>query len=58
MTLYLMVGLHDRRDLLRRLGQHSTGKGCLYLKSLEGVDMKTLEELIRYSMRRLKKVFV
>jgi len=28
------------------LGKHSTGKGCLYIKTLSDVDQKVLRELI------------
>ena len=33
-------------DLLYRLGPHTTGKGCLYLKRLDDVDREVLAELI------------
>ena len=56
MTLYLMAGLHGRKDLLQRLGKHSTGKGCLYLATLEGVDVKALEELIGHAVQELKEL--
>jgi hypothetical protein len=45
-VLYLWAGLHRFDDLIERLGPHSAGKGCLYLKSLDGVDMKVLERLL------------
>jgi predicted GIY-YIG superfamily endonuclease len=32
--------------LLARLGKHTTGKGCLYIKKLADVDLKVLESLI------------
>jgi hypothetical protein len=32
--------------LLAKLGKHTTGKGCLYIKKLAGVDMKVLETLV------------
>ena len=37
-TLYLSGGVELYADLLERLGKHSTGKGCLYLKRLSDVD--------------------
>lgn len=45
-VVYLWAGLHRFEDLLGRLGPHTTGKGCLYLKRLDGVDMKVLERLL------------
>ncbi len=32
------------------LGRHSTGKGCLYLRSLDGVDLAVLRELVAASV--------
>jgi len=35
--------------LFARLGPHTTGKACLYIKRLDKVDMAVLEELMRLS---------
>ena len=32
--------------LLAKLGKHTTGKGCLYIKKLADVDQKVLKDLI------------
>ena len=45
LTLYLTTGFAMRGDLLARLGKHSVGKGCLYVKRLADVDMAVLEAL-------------
>ena len=34
------------------LGPHTTGKGCLYLKSLDGIDLAVLETLVRAAWDR------
>src|SRR4030042_7060458 len=47
LTLYLMSSFERFARLLARLGKHRTGKGCLYLKSLEDIQLTVLEELIR-----------
>jgi hypothetical protein len=39
----------EREALLARLGKHSIGKGCLYIKKLADVDMVVLEALVRAS---------
>jgi hypothetical protein len=49
LTLYLTTGFDMREDLLSKLGKHTTGKGCLYIKDLDDVDITVLEELIRVS---------
>ncbi len=49
LVLYLKGGYDTPQGqaVLRRLGKHKTGKGCLYLKRLSDVDMGALEEMIR-----------
>jgi hypothetical protein len=46
LTLYGLTYYGTNTDLLERLGPHSTGKGCLYLKSLDEVDREVLVELV------------
>ena len=52
-TVYLMDGFEERRDLLARLGPHSTGRSCLYLKRLSDVDLDVLRELVADSVRHV-----
>lgn len=54
-TLYIMPGYQDYGAILNRLGPHKLGKSCLYLKNLEGIDLKCLRELIETGLRDLKK---
>jgi hypothetical protein len=51
LTLYLNLGSgwEENSDLLARLGKHTLGKGCLYIKRLSDVDPAVLRELIRRS---------
>ena len=53
MTIYLMGNYVNRQaeadDLFARLGKHTTGKSCLYIKKLADVDMTVLERLVRLS---------
>jgi len=47
LTIY---GVHDDNapdERLSRLGKHTVGKGCLYVKRLADVDAGVLEELVR-----------
>lgn len=46
LAIYLMGGLGAHGALLRALGPHKVGGGCLYIKQLEGVDTKVLGRLI------------
>jgi len=50
LTLYIKGGLDSHSDLLRVLGKHKTGKGCLYINKLKDVDLVTLQELVRRSV--------
>jgi len=52
-TVYLADGVGAHPDLLERLGPHTTGVGCLYLKDLEQVDLGVLEALVRSSYGRV-----
>ncbi len=45
-SLYILNGLDKSGALLQKLGKHTTGKGCLYIKRLSDVDAKVLEQLI------------
>jgi hypothetical protein len=45
-VLYGTIGFDGAEALLAKLGKHTTGKGCLYIKRLADVDMKLLETLI------------
>ncbi len=46
MTVYVMPGFDRYDGLLAKLGPHTTGKSCLYVKRLEAVDKDVLGELV------------
>jgi len=49
-VLYSLTGYSHSEALLAKLGKHTTGKGCLYIKKLADVDQKVLEELVVKSL--------
>jgi hypothetical protein len=53
LTVYLMAGFEGYGDLLRKLGKHQTGKGCLYIKRLQDIDLGTLRQLVKSSVAAL-----
>ena len=53
LTLYVGAGLHDA-ELLKKLGKHKTGGGCLYINKLEDVDIKVLEGMIKDCLKENK----
>lgn len=50
LVLYLMEGFEPSTALLDRLGKHTTGASCLYIKALSDIDLAVLEELVRASL--------
>jgi hypothetical protein len=48
-AIYVLSGAKSESALLAKLGKHDRGKGCLYIKRLDDVDAKVLEELVRTS---------
>jgi len=57
LTLYIMAGFDRWDELMERLGKHKTGKSCLYIRRLEDVDPKVLEELIEASVGQMKRTY-
>ena len=53
LTLYLSAGFDGADELLARLGPHTVGQSCLYLKRLADVDESVLRELVADAFRRL-----
>lgn len=49
LTLYITGGFDRHESLMSRLGKHTTGKGCLYIKRLSDIDIEVLRELVRES---------
>jgi hypothetical protein len=45
-VLYGVTGFSEAEALLAKLGKHTTGKGCLYVKKLADVDAKVMEALV------------
>ena len=50
LTLYLTCDIAAHENLTKKLGKHSTGKGCLYLKKLADVDQAVLRQLVEQCM--------
>ena len=51
LTLYIAIGLGDP-ELLKKLGKHKVGGGCLYVKHLADVDLSILKKLIKAAAKR------
>jgi hypothetical protein len=53
LTLYIMMGFDKHRDLMEKLGKHSSSKSCLYVKRLADIHVPTLKKLIKTSIKDL-----
>ena len=42
----VLYGLSDAEALLPKLGKHTRGKGCVYIKKLADVDQEVLETMV------------
>ncbi len=56
-TIYVMPGFTGQTDLQEKLGKHKAGKGCLYIKRLDDVDLNILTKMIEQSVNFLKKKY-
>ena len=55
MVVYIAPDFEGRDALLARLGEHKTGKVCVYIKRLDDVDLKVLEKLVARSIADTKR---
>ncbi len=55
LSIYIMPGYTDFRDILRRLGKHKLGKSCLYVNKLADIDLDVLGELICAGLKDLER---
>ena len=49
-----IAGFEGRDVLLAKLGEHRTGKVCVYIRRLANVDLKILEKLVARSIAETK----
>lgn len=57
MSLYFATGDEKRKELLEKLGKHTSGVACVYVKKLEDIHMNVLEELILQSIVFLNETY-
>jgi hypothetical protein len=55
LTLYIAGSFNDHPDLMEKLGKHTLGGGCLYIKRLDDIHLPTLKKLLRESVKQAKK---
>ena len=50
LVVYTAESFEGRDAVLARLGEHKTGKVCVYIRRLANVDLKVLEKLVAESV--------
>ena len=56
-TLYILAGFPEHDDLMQKLGKYRTGKGCLYLKRIDDIDLSVLNELVEWSVAYMRSAY-
>jgi hypothetical protein len=56
LTLYITPGFGNYQALLSKLGKHKTGKACLYINTLDDIELPALRELIQRAFTDAKKM--
>jgi hypothetical protein len=54
-TFYVAPDFPQREELLAKLGKHTTGKACIYVKKLADVNIDTLRTMIVESVKYMKE---
>ncbi len=54
-SIYILMGFEKTPQLMKKLGKYKNGRACLYIKKLADIDIKVLEELIKMSVKEIKK---
>lgn len=55
LVLYTLCGSDKGLELMKKLGKYKSSKACLYVKKLDDIDLKVLEQLIKESIKEVKK---
>lgn len=56
-SIYTMGYLENNSDLTSKLGKFKNSKSCIYIKTLDDIDVKILKELIKRSIEFVKKTY-
>ena len=55
LTLYILPGVERYAEHLKKLGKHTTGKSCLYVKTLDDLHLPTLESMLKLAYKEMPK---
>lgn len=55
LTIYITPGFEHYQEQLAKLGKHTTGQSCLYVKRLSDIDLDVLLEIVADSVEHMKR---
>jgi hypothetical protein len=55
LTLYILPGVDRYADHLEKLGRHTTGRSCLYVKTLDDLHLPTLKAMLKTAFKEMPK---
>src|SRR3954467_9534235 len=56
-SLYLAQDFTEKEKLLKDLGKHRTGAGCIYVKRLQDIQIDVLGKMINNSVTHLQQTY-
>jgi hypothetical protein len=56
-SLYLSGHFEKREELLEKLGRHKTDKGCIYIKTLESINIEVLQKMITNHIKHIRDLY-
>ena len=56
-SLYVVAPGNENKKLLKQLGKYRMGKYCIYFKKLDDLNLDTLEQLTKASIKRTKEKY-
>jgi hypothetical protein len=57
LSLYLAQDFTEKEKLLKDLGKHRTGVGCIYVKKLQDINIDVLGKMINNSVNHLQQTY-
>lgn len=57
LTLYVLTDAEQDDRLLERLGKHTIGKSCLYIKRLSDVDQDVLRQMVEQCIAKMAELY-
>jgi len=55
--VFYLAAYEGRDEALKKFGKHKTGKGCIYVKKLEDIEVPVLKQMIKKSVKHTKSKY-